>query len=319
MQHAEDSGGKTIRVLVADDTRIHTQLLADALRRSPEFDVLSSPSHSHDLIAFAKLHTIDVMVLSFTLDEQPMRGCDTLRELRAKNPALRAVMLLDSSRREVILGAFRAGARGILSRHESVETLQKCIHSVYQGQIWANSQQMSFAVEALASFPSVCAVDANGLDLLSKREMDVVRSLAEGLTNREIAERLGLSQHTIKNYLFRVFDKLGVSSRLELLFMTLTQAGALQTSDPEQSSRNNGNGNGHRSAVASRTRRAKPSNGSSEAAKSSGLTPGSVGLDLHMRLVTSKEGEQARLGRKEQASEGRARTIPATVGAEPLG
>jgi DNA-binding CsgD family transcriptional regulator len=71
----------------------------------------------------------------------------------------------------------------------------------------------------------VRAVDSNGLSLLSKREMDVVRSLAEGLTNREIAERLGLSQHTIKNYLFRVYDKLGVSSRLELLFMTLTQSG----------------------------------------------------------------------------------------------
>ena len=85
---------------------------------------------------------------------------------------------------------------------------------------------MSFAVEALATSPIVRAVDANGLSLLSKREMDVVRSLAEGLTNREIAERLGLSQHTIKNYLFRVYDKLGVSSRLELLFMTLTQTGA---------------------------------------------------------------------------------------------
>ena len=96
---------------------------------------------------------------------------------------------------------------------------------------------MSFAVEALAASPVVRAVDANGLSLLSKREMDVVRSLAEGLTNREIAERLGLSQHTIKNYLFRVYDKLGVSSRLELLFMTLTQAGAPRamaaTSRPE--------------------------------------------------------------------------------------
>ena len=78
--------------------------------------------------------------------------------------------------------------------------------------------------------PRWCArLTANGLSLLSKREMDVVRSLAEGLTNREIAQRLGLSQHTIKNYLFRVYDKLGVSSRLELLFMTLTQAGAPQS------------------------------------------------------------------------------------------
>ncbi len=159
---------------------------------------------------------------------------------------------------------------------------------------------MSFAVEALASFPSVCAVDANGLDLLSKREMDVVRSLAEGLTNREIAERLGLSQHTIKNYLFRVFDKLGVSSRLELLFMTLTQAGALQTSFPDepQASEQWQRQWPSRCCGSPRTRRAKPSNGSSEAAKSSGLTPGSVGLDLHMRLVTSKEGEQTRLRQK---------------------
>jgi DNA-binding CsgD family transcriptional regulator len=95
---------------------------------------------------------------------------------------------------------------------------------VHQGQIWASSRELAFAVEALAAAPAVRAVDANGFDLLSKRELEVVQCLAEGLTNREIAERLGLSQHTIKNYLFRVFDKLGVSSRIELLFMTLSQA-----------------------------------------------------------------------------------------------
>src|SRR5437899_12377411 len=98
---------------------------------------------------------------------------------------------------------------------------------------------MSFAVEALASSPVIRAVDAKGLSLLSKRELEVVRRLAEGLSNREIAERLGLSQHTIKNYLFRVFDKLGVSSRLELLFMTLNHAAYFAPAVVENS---NGNG-----------------------------------------------------------------------------
>src|ERR1700730_5399189 len=226
MQSASSSGGQTIRVLVADDTRIHTQLLADALRRDLQLEVISQPAQSRDLVAAVKLHRVNVVVLSSNLDEEPLRGFELLRELRASNPDIFAIMLLDSSKKETVLQAFRAGARGIFSRHDSVETLSKCIRSVYEGQIWANSQQLSFAVEALATSPVVRAVDANGLSLLSKREMDVVRSLAEGLTNREIAQRLGLSQHTIKNYLFRVYDKLGVSSRLELLFMTLTQAGS---------------------------------------------------------------------------------------------
>jgi DNA-binding CsgD family transcriptional regulator len=101
---------------------------------------------------------------------------------------------------------------------------------------------MSYAVEALAASPMVRAVDATGLSLLSKRELEVVRSLAEGLTNREIGERLGLSQHTIKNYLFRVYDKLGVSSRLELLFMTMAPTVAPRsTEQTAQDSSSNGN------------------------------------------------------------------------------
>src|SRR5712692_1393201 len=228
MQSAQYSGEEMIRVLVADDTRIHTQLLADALRRDPQLEVIIPPARSHDLVETVKLHRVNVVVLSSNLDEEPLRGFELLRELRASHPGILAIMLLDSSKKEVVLQAFRAGARGIFSRHDSLETLSKCIRIVSKGQIWANSEQMAFAVEALATSPMVRAVDSNGLSLLSKREMDVVRSLAEGLTNREIAERLGLSQHTIKNYLFRVYDKLGVSSRLELLSMTLTQARAPQ-------------------------------------------------------------------------------------------
>ena len=229
MQSTHSSGSETIRVLVADDTQIHTQLLADALRRDRQLEVISPPARSRDFVETVRLHKVDVLVLSSNLDEEPLGGFELLRQLRASNPGILAIILLDSSKREMVLQAFHAGARGIFSRHDSLEILSKCIRSVREGKIWATSQQVAFAVEALASSPVVRAVDANGLSLLSKREMDVVRSLAEGLTNREIAERLGLSQHTIKNYLFRVYDKLGVSSRLELLFMTLTQANAPQS------------------------------------------------------------------------------------------
>ena len=224
MESSQSSGGETIRVLVADDTRIHTQLLAEVLRRDHQLEVSAPSVRSSDLAETVRQQRIDVIVLSSNIDEEPLRGFELLRQVRAANPDIFAIMLLDSSKRETVLQAFYAGARGIFSRHDSVESLSKCIRSVYEGQIWANSEQLTFAVEALASSPVVRAVDANGLSLLSQREMEVVRSLAEGLTNREIAERLGLSQHTIKNYLFRVYDKLGVSSRLELLFMTLTQA-----------------------------------------------------------------------------------------------
>ena len=243
-----DAREDAIRVLVADNTRIHTQLLADVLKRDHGLVVISADSDSHGLIATAAAHQADVLLISSNLDEEAHRAFEVLRELRALHPQTRAVMLMDSSKHEFILHAFRAGARGIFSRHESIESLCKCIRSVHEGQIWASSLQMSLAVEALASSPTVRAVDANGLDLLSKRELEVVRSLAEGLTNREIAERLGLSQHTIKNYLFRVFDKLGVSSRVELLFMTLSQTSPAQSLLPSLLA-NLTNGNGHDEAT----------------------------------------------------------------------
>ena len=237
MERDSRAGEAKIRVVVADNTLIYTQLLAGALRCDEGLEVTASSWNSHSLIDAVISQQFDVIIISANLDEEPLRGFETLRELRALQPAIRAVMLLDSSKRETILEAFRAGARGIFTRNQSVEVLGKCVRRVYEGQIWADSEQMSYAVEAIAAAPSVRAVDANGFDLLSKRELEVVHNLAEGLTNREIAEKLGLSQHTVKNYLFRVFDKLGVSSRVELLFMTLSQASAPQSNSPAPSTR----------------------------------------------------------------------------------
>jgi two-component system nitrate/nitrite response regulator NarL len=219
-------GEQVIRVLVVDNTRIHAQLLADALKRDPALEVVGAVSHSGEFVEMVRSQRIDVAVIGCNLDEQPLHGIEVLRQLKSSWGSIRPIILLDSSKREVVIEAFRAGARGLFTRHEALEMLSKCVRRVHEGQIWANTEQMEFAIEALAAAPTVRAIGANGIDLLSKRELEVVRCLAEGLTNRDIATRLGLSQHTIKNYLFRVFDKLGVSSRLELLSLTLTQSSA---------------------------------------------------------------------------------------------
>jgi len=213
-----------IRVLVADSSRIHTHLLADALKRDSLFEVIPCDSDANGLIAAINGFEIDVLVISSNLNEEPCHGLAVLREVRGAKPGVRAIILMDSLKDETVLNAFRAGARGIFGKTQPIEMLCECIRCVHEGQIWANSHELSLAVDALASAPSLRAVNARGLSLLSKRELQVVRCLAEGLSNREIAERLHLSQHTVKNHLFRVFDKLGVSSRIELLFMTLSQA-----------------------------------------------------------------------------------------------
>ena len=218
-------GEHSIRVLVADNSRMHTRLLADALKLDPVLEVVPLESDSAGLLEAIKTQAIDVLVIGSGLDEIPSRCFEILQGLRALRLKTRAVLLLDSSKDEAILKAFRAGALGVFGRSEPIELLRECVRCVYQGQVWASSQAMRVAVEALANSPNVQALNASGVALLSERELQVVRCMAEGLTNREIAERLQLSQHTVKNYFFRIFDKLGVSSRVELLFMTLSQSG----------------------------------------------------------------------------------------------
>ena len=213
---------RPLRVIVVDSSEMHSQLLADGMQRTGQLRALSASTPA-DVFDAAAQGQVDVAVISSTLDE-PDRGFEVVRDLRSLHPDLPAVMLLESSKRDKVVQAFRAGAKGVLGRHASLADLCKCIRCVHEGQVWANSEEMLFVLDVLANSPDISAVDHQGMALLSDRELEVVRALAEGLTNREIGERLGLSRHTVKNYLFRVFDKVGVSSRMELLHLTMRQS-----------------------------------------------------------------------------------------------
>ena len=226
MSSHEELGSDFVSIVVADSTRIHTQLLADALRHDRGLQVVAAASNSEELLAAITRVPIDVVVISHNLDDQPGHGTQVLREMRALRPQIKGVILMDSSKPQEVLECFRAGARGIFSKQDRLETLCKCIRSVHEGQIWARSVDLHHALEALAKLPLVGATNHKGIGLLSERERQVIQHLAGGMSNREIAQALGLSPHTVKNYLFRIFDKLGVSNRTELLYLTMNNSQA---------------------------------------------------------------------------------------------
>ena len=131
-------------------------------------------------------------------------------------------MLVLGDHQTEVVDAFRAGAKGIFCKTEPIQALCKCIQAVHAGQIWANSDQLNWTVEAFAKATPLHLTNAVGRYLLAKRENEVANLVSEGLTNREIAQKLGLSEHTVKKYLFRIFEKLGISNRVELVLYAMS-------------------------------------------------------------------------------------------------
>jgi len=227
MSRDEASGGNggPVRVIVADTTRMGTQLILEALRQDKRFNVVAGPAAPEEFGAVDSDFKPQVAVIGMGADGRARNGVDLLRHTRVRYPKLQAVMLLDSSTHEVVVEAFRAGARGVICRDDGLDALRKCVYAVHLGQIWATNDQLGFVLEAFARrWTPQTIVDSNGHALLSKRELDVVRCVSEGMTNRQVASHLALSNHTVKNYIFRTFDKLGVSNRVELIMYAVNHS-----------------------------------------------------------------------------------------------
>lgn len=217
-------------VVIVERSQMSSELMAAALRRSRyRMEVTGCTTDTDGIRSILSKKEASVALIG-ALKDGPGAAFDVTRELRASYPALSIIMLLDSMERSAVVDAFRAGAVGILSRDEHFNVLCKCIHSVHQGQVWAGSKVLRFALEALSQPPSELQRNPSKATktLLTKRETDIVNSITQGLTNRDISRRLNLSEHTVRNYLFRIFNKLGTSNRLELALYALHPRGVNQ-------------------------------------------------------------------------------------------
>jgi len=222
-QESQQSSQKPIRVLVALDTPLDCQLLQTAAKSSRQrFDVVAcavSKPAIHD--SFSR-GNVDVALINVDLEDGRLAGLEVLPELRATYHRTPVVMLFDTWQDDLIVHAFREGAKGVFCRLErDLEQLWKCISAVHEGQVWANSGQMQLLLKALRSETLIAPVSSPGLKSLAAREMQVANLVAEGMQNRDVGKKLGLSEHTVSNYLFRIYNKLGISSRIELALYVL--------------------------------------------------------------------------------------------------
>jgi|SRR5579863_1736290 len=218
-----------IPVLIADSNRMQSQLLTSALRRRSEFRISTCPVEV-DLILQALAFTpVKVVILSLNRSLEVAPQMAAMRHIHLSCPAVAKVLLAESYDRELVVSAFRSGARGIFCLTDThFRLLCRCIQRVAEGQVWANTEQLIFLLDSIAEAPSLRVINTKGRQLLTSREEQVVALVAEGLSNRETAKELNLSEHTVKKYLFRIFDKLGISSRVELVLY------AVHHSDPRQ-------------------------------------------------------------------------------------
>lgn len=218
-----------LAVLIADSNGMQAQLLTSALRRRSEFRVSTCAIDAPSILQAVASTPAKVIILSLNRSLSIASQFATMRRVHLSHPAVVKILLVESYDRELVVNAFRSGVRGIFCVSDThFRLLCRCIERVAGGQIWANSEQMSFLLDLVSEVPSLRVLNTRGHSLLTPREEQVVALVAEGLSNRGTARELNLSEHTVKKYLFRIFDKLGISSRVELVLYAVNNGAPLR-------------------------------------------------------------------------------------------
>jgi two-component system nitrate/nitrite response regulator NarL len=205
-----------MKVVILDATRMSAQLYAHVLA-DRGLEVTYAGDSCADASAVAIRSRADLALIRLAESDSVSQQLRPTIHFMQDCPNLKVVLLYKNASQELMIQAFRAGVRAVCCLNDAVDNLCQCLQAVKLGQRWVSADGLEWLI-AISVMPTPLKLtDHKGLDLLSKREEEIVRCVCEGLTNAGIAEELKLSPNTVKNYLFKIFNKLGVSSRTELL------------------------------------------------------------------------------------------------------
>ena len=197
-----------ISVVVVDDHPIVLHGLRQLFERQPDFTVAAACEDAESALNAVRHQRPDVLVLDLRMPRK--NGLDLLRELHTQKIDCRCVLLTATIRDDEVIEATRLGVTGLVLKESSPETLLKCVRRVYRGEQWIDRDTVTHAFQTMIGRESGHREVAR---TLTQREIEIVRMMAEGLRNRVIAERLNISEGTVKVHLHNVYEKLGLDGR----------------------------------------------------------------------------------------------------------
>jgi two-component system, NarL family, nitrate/nitrite response regulator NarL len=203
---------QAIRILVADDHAIFRDGLRKLLEASDDTQIVGEASNGVECTKMLGKLKPDILLLDLRMPEKD--GLAVLEEFNFDSLPTRVIVLTAAEDDRDVVRAMRLGARGVVLKQSASDLLLKSIHKVYDGEIWLDNRMTAEVIDAFKK--SAEAGQRREKPLLSEREKEIVQLVAQGFRNREIGEKLFISEQTVKNHLHNIFDKLGVSDRLEL-------------------------------------------------------------------------------------------------------